>query len=589
MAIIPNDVGVFVSNVINSKYDIDNPTLENFPTHYDQNGHGGFMAIDSSIQKVSGANSLTGKYELIIPLPRRKVGMMIYDINPEVASFYQCTDAAACSWEEVDFKFRYFYGAAAPTATDIQVGEKWFDTVVGSEYTYLPIADGSTYKAWVDIDHIGEGETFSGYITVALANTYYVNVGGDEMTGSLTADKVFRSSSDVNFEDDEFVTKSFVFANFAESSGGVFTEHITGTSAVFSQGVTATKYNATGNITENTQLVTKKYVDDNTIPGVSFHIDDQVNPFATNVDAISLSGGSNIDIFFDNISTPNRFVISSTLEVADEFVNIDGDIMEGSLTGTDAFFDLVQAGSITMGQTTNLSPASSSVSRIYSSSGILMGGDNTAKGNWLGNNAYLAPQGYVFAGIPNNIPTNWFNADGGTYPFDLKSLNVTGGIHTDRAFRWGNKKGQNTFLDQEFVTKAYVTPDGITGGTGAGFAIIPCSRPNTNKDDYIMVSYIPQTLTVTEWLGGGAGAGQINYFTNEGTVSLPIANYPTINSIVGTVYNNSVIFTMSVKITDINPGSFNYRVQVGRLTDALPNSGDSEITSVLVNFVVTSN
>ena len=61
MAIIPNDVGVFVSNVINSKYDIASPTLENFPTHYDQNGHGGFMAIDSSISEVSGVESLTGK------------------------------------------------------------------------------------------------------------------------------------------------------------------------------------------------------------------------------------------------------------------------------------------------------------------------------------------------------------------------------------------------------------------------------------------------------------------------------------------------------------------------------------------------
>lgn len=343
MALINNTQGLFVTLPINTKYDPENPIVEDFPTHYDQNGYGGFMAIDSSISQVNGATSLTGKYELIIPEKRRKLGMLIYDVNPSISSFYQCTDVAACSWEEVNFRFRYFYGPTAPAVSNIQVGEKWFDTIVGSEYTYLPIAEGSSEKAWVDIDHIGEGETFSGYMTVDLANTYYVNIGGDEMTGSLTAHKVFRGSKDINFDEDEFVTKSFVFANFPESSGGVFTAHITGTSARFSGGVTAAKFNATQAITEDTQLATKKYVDDNTIRGVDFHIDGQPNPFSTDADAISISGGSNIDIFWDNNSTPNRYVISSTLEVADQFVNIDGDTMTGTLTGTDASLDSITA------------------------------------------------------------------------------------------------------------------------------------------------------------------------------------------------------------------------------------------------------
>ena len=68
----------------------------------------------------------------------------------------------------------------------------------------------------------------------------------------------------------------------------------------------------------------------------------------------------------------------------------------------------------------------------------------------------MAPEGNVFVGIPSNIPTDWFSADGGTYPFNLYSLNVTGGIHTDRAYRWGYQKGENTFLDDEFVTRKSV-------------------------------------------------------------------------------------------------------------------------------------
>jgi hypothetical protein len=276
------------------------------------------------------------------------------------------------------------------------------------------------------------------------------------MTGSLTADKVFRSSSDVNFEDDEFVTKSFVFANFAESSGGVFTEHITGTSAVFSQGVTATKYNATGAITENTQLATKQYVDES---GINIHVNDDTNPFGTEVTAFSISGGSNITIDYDQSTTPNRFVISSTLEVADEFVNIGGDTMTGTLTGTDASFDLIDIGVMSLGQTAYQGIENPNVPRIQSQGGVLIGGNTLAKQNWLGNNVYLAPEGYVVVGVPNNVPSGWFAAGGATYPFDLYSLNVTGGIHTDRAFRWGHKRGFGTkednyvFLDQEFITK----------------------------------------------------------------------------------------------------------------------------------------
>ena len=314
MAIIDNQEGVFISNVINSKYDIDNPEYNTFPTHYDQNGYGGFMAIDSSISELNTISSLTGKYEKIIPLQRRKLGMMIYDVNPAQETFYQCTDVTACSWEEVDFRFRYFYGPTAPTVTDLQVGEKWFDTIVGSEYTYLPIAEGSSEKAWVDIDHIGEGETFSGYLTLALANTYYVNVGGDEITGSLTADKIFRGSTDEEFADDELVTKSFVEDNFSQSKGGIFSGPLTGTSALFTQSVTADKFYAiSSSISDPQQLATKRYVDNSTISGIDFHKDTEGTPFATNVDAISISGGSNITVEFDQSTNPNRYVISSDI------------------------------------------------------------------------------------------------------------------------------------------------------------------------------------------------------------------------------------------------------------------------------------
>ena len=139
-----------------------------YPTHLDEYGKGGFVAIDTN------GNDVFPEINKLIPYLRRKEGMLVYDVHGK--DYYRCINVGSSvsdgTWEKQYFSGRYFHGATSPTASDIQLGERWFDTVVGSEYTYLPIAEGSTYLAWVDIDHIGVDN--------------YVNAGGDFMTGTLT-------------------------------------------------------------------------------------------------------------------------------------------------------------------------------------------------------------------------------------------------------------------------------------------------------------------------------------------------------------------------------------------------------------------
>lgn len=129
-----------------------------YPSHIDVFGKGGFVALNDEI-------GLSGYDEFInerIRFLRRKSGMLVYISSDE--TYHRCltagSDETDGQWKREYFTGRYFYGPSAPTADDIQMGERWFDTVVGTEYTYIPIAEGSTHLEWVDMDHLGMGRKY---------------------------------------------------------------------------------------------------------------------------------------------------------------------------------------------------------------------------------------------------------------------------------------------------------------------------------------------------------------------------------------------------------------------------------------------
>jgi len=189
----------------------------NFPSHIDIFGKGGFIALNDAI----GGSGYSEFINERVTLERRKPGMLVY-INSD-NTYHKCATAGSSEstgeWDRQYFSGRYFYGASAPTASDVVMGEKWFNTDVGSEFTYLPIDENQNTFFWVDIDHLGQGEsgdigidllvngvsfatdsptlniTGSSPINVASegGNGYrisltdnFVNTSGDNMTGTLT-------------------------------------------------------------------------------------------------------------------------------------------------------------------------------------------------------------------------------------------------------------------------------------------------------------------------------------------------------------------------------------------------------------------
>jgi hypothetical protein len=606
----------------------------NFETHEDLYGKGGFVVLNDSIGS-SGADEFINQR---VTYQRRKEGMLVYVSSNE--TYYRCVVTGSSEsegeWTKQYFVGRYFHGATAPTASDIQLGEKWFDTVVGTEYTYIPIADGSTFLAWVDIDHIGKDTTADtdNFITRSEAEDLYVDVSGDTMTGtltgpfatftqgittpngfigtltgtnasftgltasngfigtltgtnasftglttsngfigtltgteasfsSITASNGFigtltgteASFSSITASDGFIGTLTGTEASFSSitaSNGFIgtltgtnasftgltasngFIGTLTGTEASFSSitasngfigtltgtnasftGLTAsngfigtltgTNASFTGLTTSNGFIGTltgteasfssitasNGFIGTLTGTEASFSSITASNGFigtltGTNASFTGLTASNGFigtltgtNASFTGLTTSNGFIGTLTgTEASFSSITASNGFI-GTLTGTEASFSSITAsdgfiGTLTgnyvrigsdpsyilnFGSTADQSVYSGdnpNVPVIKSLGGVLIGGNDDDKQNWLGNNVFLAPEGNVFVGIPSNIPTDWFSADGGTYPFNLYSLNVTGGIHTDRAYRWGYQKGENTFLDDEFVTRKSV-------------------------------------------------------------------------------------------------------------------------------------
>jgi alpha-tubulin suppressor-like RCC1 family protein len=191
----------------------------NFETHEDLYGKGGFVVLNDSIGS-SGADEFINQR---VTYQRRKEGMLVYVSSNE--TYYRCVVTGSSEsegeWTKQYFVGRYFHGATAPTASDIQLGEKWFNTIVGSEFTYLPTDEDEDTFFWVDIDHLGQGETG------------FVRISGDVMTGALTTPFVTMTQGFTSFSGfiGTLTGTSSSFASLTASNGFIGT--LTGTSSSF--------------------------------------------------------------------------------------------------------------------------------------------------------------------------------------------------------------------------------------------------------------------------------------------------------------------------------------------------------------------
>ena len=376
---------------------------------------------------------------------------------------------------------RYFYGASAPTASDLMLGDKWFNTTVGSEFTYLYTDDDQDTYIWVDIDHLGQGE--SGDVGINL----FAN-------GSLFAS----DSTSLNISGGSYITVSsegsnkYVVAlndpnnlNYVKISGDTMTGTLTGTNASFSNSITAS------------------------------------NGF------IGTLTGNNIRYTNAEFGTESLIIQGSSATFTDMSVMITGD----------STFDI---NDLSIGTTFDVGNGQNpNVYRIFAQDGVALGGNNLSKNNWFGNNVFLSPHEdhVVLIGLPlsrdasnhekltvtGGIVTKRIFATGSLYPgltslsdgkaFNTLAYSLAAGITTVDGYEtplfsvqerqpgggWVNapkirrvwptgERGSTERLDPNFEPEEYVTKKFVNKGHGTNFTIIPWGDSN------IQISFIKLTV-----------------------------------------------------------------------------------------------
>jgi len=309
----------------------------NFPSHIDIFGKGGFIALNDAI----GGSGYSEFINERVTLERRKPGMLVY-INSD-NTYHKCATAGSSEstgeWDRQYFSGRYFYGASAPTASDVVIGEKWFNTDVGSEFTYLPIDENQNTFFWVDIDHLGQGE--SGDIGIDLL----VN-GSSFATDSPTLNITGSSYITVAQEGGNGYRISLT-DNFVNTSGDTMNGTLTGTDASFDS-ITAS------------------------------------NGF------IGTLTGNNIRYTNAEFGAESLIIQGSSATFTDMSVMITGD-------STFNINDMSIGTTFDAGNNDNLN-----VYRIFAQDGVALGGNDLSKNNWLGNNVFLSPHEdhVVLIGLP---------------------------------------------------------------------------------------------------------------------------------------------------------------------------------------------
>lgn len=72
---------------------------DSYPTHYDEWGNGGFVAIATGA--AAGSTASNNAINAYLPAPRRKTGMLVYDTDSE--GYYRCTDGTTGLWTSENF------------------------------------------------------------------------------------------------------------------------------------------------------------------------------------------------------------------------------------------------------------------------------------------------------------------------------------------------------------------------------------------------------------------------------------------------------------------------------------------------------
>ena len=309
----------------------------NFPSHIDIFGKGGFIALNDAI----GGSGYSEFINERVTLERRKPGMLVY-INSD-NTYHKCATAGSSEstgeWDRQYFSGRYFYGASAPTASDVVMGEKWFNTDVGSEFTYLPIDENQNTFFWVDIDHLGQGE--SGDIGIDLL-VNGVSFATDSPTLNITGSSPINVASEGGNGYRISLTD-----NFVNTSGDNMTGTLTGTDASFDS-ITAS------------------------------------NGF------VGTLTGNNIRYTNAEFGTESLIIQGSSATFTDMSVMITGD-------STFDINDMSIGTTFDAGNGQNLN-----VYRIFAQDGVALGGNDISKNNWLGNNVFLSPHEdhVVLIGLP---------------------------------------------------------------------------------------------------------------------------------------------------------------------------------------------
>jgi hypothetical protein len=335
---------------------------------------------------------------------------------------------------------RYFYGPTAPTDSDLMLGDKWFNTTVGSEFTYLYTDEDQDTYIWVDIDHLGQGE--SGDIGIDL----FAN-------GSQFA----TDSPSLNISGGSFITVSsegsnkYVVAlndpnnlNYVKISGDNMTGTLTGTNATFTNGIT-TPNGFIGTLTGTNASFTNLTASSGFVGTLT----------GTNASFTSLTASSG---FVGTLTGTN--IRYTNAEFGTESLVIQGSSatftnMSVMITG-DSTFDI---NDLSIGTTFSANNLNQSVYRIFADDGVALGGNTLSKNNWLGNNVFLTPQEdhSVMIGFPTSTPVDDSYA----------KLMVTGGIITKRIFSMGTYSGLTAFQNGVgFENIASAAAFGITSVDG---------------------------------------------------------------------------------------------------------------------------
>ena len=494
-----------------------------FGSHIDIFGKGGFVTLEDSIE--SNDTDVVFINNRVI-FERRKKGMLVY-INDN-GRYYRCTNIGTQDsdgqWKREYFTGRYFYGATSPTASDIVMGERWFDTVVGTEYTYLPISDGSTHLAWIDTDHIGEGDR-------------YVNIDGDVFTGTITGP--FAAFTQGMTASSGFIGTltgtNASFTSLTSSSGFIGT--LTGINASF---VNLTASNGfigtlTGTNSSFVNLTASSgFIGNLTGTNASFTSLTSSSGFIGNLTGTNAS--------FTNLTASNGFIGTLTGTNA-SFVNLtasNGFI--GTLTGTNASFTSLTAssgfiGNLTAGTSFNFGPTSqalfqnSQITMTGSSSLLQINAATLSNPSWwdfvagqvTGDDGY-ARNNFAVASISNPlIPSQVFSL--GDFNVGLWSSASPDAGRSDALLNVHGRAlkvtGPAQFLDNEYITKAFANP-----GSGVNYVILPWGNQK------LQISFIASSISPVY---SGSYTYQWNQQQTDPPVTIQIPNsgsYPHVLGIV---------------------------------------------------------